>query len=108
MSEIDWQEPPPPNDIRDVLLGVLDCADDLPPSGGRKGSAEWRSVADALRANPNRWALVKKDAAHTIAWQIQHGRIAAFRQGVFEAVVRKQPSGKYNVFARCVDAEATR
>ncbi|GAA3162199.1 hypothetical protein GCM10017688_05500 [Streptomyces ramulosus] len=86
--------------------------EELPPFSRSTASATIRhtGVAEALRANPTRWARIQErekpgDAAG-FAYQIRKGILAAFRPtGHFEA--KSRTVGKvYHVYARYVGPAA--
>lgn len=71
-----------------------------PPKAGQRGkwNAEYAHVAENLRLNPERWALIATDANVNLAEIIKKGRNQHFRPaGSFEATVRgtKKVDGKY-------------
>ena len=78
MSSIEWAEPPA-------------------SGSNRTGTVFTAEVVAALRANPGRWALVKKS---------HRGRAVAAlfakRHPEFEATTRKQPGGMFDIYARYV------
>lgn len=66
----------------------------LPDSeGGRSADPALMEFASALRANPGLWAVWPRESspssARSRAYQIKSGRMVAFRDGNFEAVVRR-------------------
>lgn len=69
VADVRWEEPSPSN-----------------KNGGR--SIYWREIADMLRANPGRWALISEDAASVTVTAIKNGKIVAFRGGGFDACAR--------------------
>lgn len=74
---------------------------DPPPDGRARNN--WTAVAAALRARPGEWALVASGASSSLATQIRSGRRVAFGPaGSFEAVSRKRPDGKHDIYARAV------
>lgn len=86
MSEIRWEEPPTRR-------------------AGRMGD-KYSEVAEALRANPNKWAVVQTfplgRQAGSLAFNIRSGLVKAFRPvGAFEATARKN-GDETSVYARYV------
>lgn len=81
---------------------------DPPADGrGRRRSTHWAEVADALRANPGKWALVAESASPSTAQNIKRGTYVAFADEGFEAVSRKSPTGKgSDIYARFVGGES--
>lgn len=73
-----------------------------------KYDRQYREVAENLRLNPERWALIATDTTTNLAEGIKRGRNEHFRPaGSFEATVRgtKKVDGKYvasEIFARYV------
>jgi hypothetical protein len=93
MSEIHWEEPPK-----------------VDTRGGRALREAWQTVADALRREPGRWALIatypQRTKANNVATRIKLGQISAFAPaGSFEALYRTV-DGECRVYARAVP-EAT-
>jgi len=89
MVEMKWEEPP------QQLLG--------------RGHTDWRAVADALKSNPNEWAVVAENVSASTGTHIRYGRLKAFEpSGAFEARVsgaRGDASGRASkVYARYVGA----
>lgn len=83
---IDWQDPP--------------------PAAQPKKKYEWAAVAEALRENPGRWALVltdSKPSTVTLVTRIRQGSITAFRPaGHYDATSRVVDGGVIRVYARYV------
>lgn len=83
-----------------------------PPTAYRPGrkneprrTAFWQTVAEQLREQPGRWALVCDDTAWSyaggVATQVKNGKITAFRPaGHFEAVTRTCDG--FRVYARYI------
>jgi len=73
-----------------------------------KYDQQYREVAENLRLNPERWALIATDANTNLAEGIKRGRNQYFRPaGSFEATCRgtKKVDGKFlasEIFARYV------
>lgn len=61
----------------------------IPTSAPLDRSAAWEHAAAVLRANPGQWRLVRtcpsRHTAKSTARDIRRGRIAAFRDGHWEA-----------------------
>lgn len=73
MSVIRWEDPPPTRKGKDGLRGWVK-------------SPLWRAIADELRSQPGRWAVVAEDANPGVAGHIRRGHYEAFRpKGSFEA-----------------------
>lgn len=66
---------------------------DPPPSPRRLGGVHpWNEIADALKANPGKWALCLRGIHSSYSSQINHGKLAAFTPaGAFEARSVAQP-----------------
>ncbi|MEV6297829.1 hypothetical protein AB0M02_00315 [Actinoplanes sp. NPDC051861] len=79
-----------------------------PAKGG--GRSKWTEVADALREEPDRWAVLYEGrpyAATTLATVIRSGKIRCFcPTGSFAAVSRKH-NDVVTVYARYVGERAT-
>lgn len=75
-----------------------------PPQPGARRRADrrgWEPLAEALRANPSRWAMLAYGLAPQLAHEIQAGVLAPFRPaGAFEAVTRHG-----TIYARYVGAD---
>lgn len=57
--------------------------------GERRRRTDWRKIADRLRENPGRWALMKGTFSHSVPGFIQAGRLKPFQPpGSFEATMR--------------------
>lgn len=76
---------------------------DPPPDGrgngrphGRPALTDWFAVADQLKANPRRWALVLTDVFRTHGSRINSGANTAFQDGLYEAIVRFNPETSTN------------
>jgi hypothetical protein len=79
-----------------------------PEDARRKGNgADWFEIAAELRSNPNRWALVREDAAPSAARQIKKGLVGGMVEGEFEArtVTSGQKNGRAKIYARYVGAD---
>jgi hypothetical protein len=92
MVELKWEEPP------QQLLG--------------RGRTNWREIADALKSNPEQWAVVAENVSASTGTHIRYGRLKAFEPaGAFEARVsgaRADDSGRASkVYARYVGSGAT-
>lgn len=63
---------------------------DPPPTfAGRNAASQHFEFAEALRANPGRWAVLADDASASVVTSVKAGRYAAFRPaGSFEATSR--------------------
>lgn len=87
MVELTWEEPP------QQLLG--------------RGRTNWSEIADALRSNPKKWAVVAENVSASTGTHIRYGRLKAFApSGAFEARVsgaRADDAGRASkVYARYV------
>lgn len=87
MVELTWEEPP------QQLLG--------------RGRTNWSEIADALRSNPEKWAVVAENVSASTGTHIRYGRLKAFApSGAFEARVsgaRADDSGRASkVYARYI------
>ena len=87
MVNLKWEEPP------QELLG--------------RGRTNWKEIADALKRNPEQWAVVAENVSASTGTHIRHGRLKAFAPaGAFEARVsgaRSDESGRANkVYARYI------
>jgi hypothetical protein len=63
------------------------------------------AVANALRAKPEKWAIIRENAPANLPWQIRHGKVRGFAPaGSFEAVGRTTEKGSkfVTVYARFV------
>jgi hypothetical protein len=61
----------------------------------------WAALADQLRQEPGRWALLGEQLARSTAWHIQQGRYAAFRPaGTFQAKVRNTTGNRADIYVR--------
>ena len=71
---------------------------------GRPPSADYRALAEDLKKNPGKWALVGENMSVSIGSHISSGRIKAFQPaGTFEGVVRGTKNGRAEkVFARYI------
>jgi hypothetical protein len=71
---------------------------DPPP---QMGEPVWSELADKLRAEPGRWALLGAQLARSTAHHIQTGRYAAFRPaGSFQTMVRNTQGNRADVYVR--------
>lgn len=89
---IRWENPPPSRMAR---------------SKGGSRESMWDDVAEWLRAEPGRWALVRENVSKANATSanvmIYSGGATCFRpRGSFEAAMRTNVDGTYNLFARYV------
>lgn len=67
------------------------------------GEPVWSELANELRANPGRWALLGEQLARSAAYHIQQGRYAAFRPaGAFEARVRNTNGSRADIYVRAL------
>jgi hypothetical protein len=67
MEEMTWQEPP-----KAVRY--------------KRNSIDWASISDALKENPNEWAVVAHNVNPSVVTHIRKGRLKAFAPaGAFEA-----------------------
>lgn len=92
MVELKWEEPP------QQLLG--------------RGRNNWREIADALKSNPEQWAVVAENVSASTGTHIRYGRLKAFEPaGAFEARVsgaRADDSGRASkVYARYIGSAST-
>lgn len=80
--------------------------EDPEPSRRRGLQNPWPEIADELRRNPNRWALIAEDYWASLGSFIRSGTYKDFRPaGSFEATARKvnQKTGKAErIYARYV------
>ena len=68
---------------------------------GRPESQESKDIAAALKANPNKWALVKSDAKNDgLATRIRKGQSPSFREGHFQAKASRNGDGTFTITAR--------
>ncbi|MET0590550.1 MAG: hypothetical protein ABWZ77_05180 [Naasia sp.] len=72
---------------------------DAPPAprpGRPKAVKEpkWAKEAREFRRNPGQWGILTTDAQSSLAWQLVHGAVRAFRGGRWEAVSRALPTSK--------------
>lgn len=68
MTEIKWEEPPK------QLLG--------------RGRTNWEDIANTLKSNPEKWAVVAENVSASTGTHIRYGRLKAFApSGSFEARV---------------------
>lgn len=93
MPDIRFEDPPPTS----------------PNPRGQRSHSHFL-VAEAMRARPGEWAIVKvaatSQAARSSAHQVRSGRINAFASaGTFESMAR-QVDGENRVYARYVGTEA--
>ena len=73
---------------------------DLP---AQRGEPVWSELADQLREEPGRWALLGQQIARATAHHIQTGRYASFRPaGTFQARVRNTNGNRADVYVRAV------
>lgn len=89
---------------REHLDNMIRMWADPPQPGERRLRADrrdWGPLAEALRANPSRWAMLAYGLAPQLAHEIQAGVLAPFRPaGAFEAVTRQG-----TIYARYVGGE---
>jgi hypothetical protein len=86
MEEIEWEEPPPAKS-RAYPKGV------------------YVDIAKALRQNPGKWAIVRRDGQGNLAIFIRRGQVKGFAPaGSFEAVSRANGLGRGHatIYARYV------
>lgn len=82
MSVIRWEDPPVPN------------------KAGRRPSRYWIAIADDLKADPRRWAVIYQGARNgALADRVKKGQSAFAPAGAFEAAERVE-DGIYRVYAR--------
>lgn len=75
--------------------------DELPPPAPRV--RKHQAFADALRANPGRWALFRENEnGQARVYMINRGSTAAFTYGAFEAKGVALGMGRYDVYVRYV------
>lgn len=88
---------PNPLDLADI-----EWVDPPPTRHGRHGSSQLAVFADALRAHPDQWALLRRNVApNTVShWR----RSAAFRGGGFEFTSRQGDNerGRADIYGRYV------
>lgn len=76
------------------------------PKAGRQGGV-WESVAAELINHPGDWALIREGAHPATANQIKRGVLIPFQPaGSFDAVTRRRPDGKCDIYARFIGDEA--
>lgn len=87
MTDLVFRDPPPPKKVR----------------------RNWSDIAEQLKANPGRWALItsapKRTSIAMITTRIQRNTYGPFSPvGAFEAVSRESldEPGRFEVFARYV------
>jgi hypothetical protein len=89
MTEITWATPP----------------QSKRGTNSSRRSAEWESVAEALKQNPTQWALVRAETESCYGYFIKTARLVAFQPaGAYEATVRKNQDNpkKYDIYARYI------
>lgn len=73
---------------------------ELPP---KKGGPRWYEIAEALRAKPGAWALVRSGIYPSAPRSIKRGLLVAFRPaGSFDAVMRSVKDGRGDLWARYI------
>jgi hypothetical protein len=92
MLEMKWEEPP------QQLLG--------------RGQTNWQEIANALKSNPNEWAVVAENVSASTGTHIRYGRLKAFEpSGAFESRVRGAHSSANGraekIYARYVGSESS-
>lgn len=93
-------------------MAELVFVDRLPPDVAPRSYTRWRTIAEALRRQPRRWALVRDDcptrkAAMAVTYQIRDGKTAPFRPaGEFEARAITAESGVHQVWVRYIGGAA--
>lgn len=63
MTEVEWADPPKPVKREAV----------------KKVESKWRPVAEKMRQNPGKWALLRKDIPRVAVYSFRQGRFAYFR-----------------------------
>lgn len=91
MVDIKWEEPP------QQLLG--------------RGRTNWSEIANALKGNPEQWAVVAENVSASTGTHIRYGRLKAFEpSGSFEARVsgaHSSSSGRAEkIYARYVGSKS--
>jgi hypothetical protein len=74
------------------------------PQPAKKKGSKWQPVADQLKVNPGRWALIGRHTATSIVTIINKGEVKCFAPaGSFEATARNY-DGRWtaDVYARYV------
>jgi len=93
------------NNTRTVVVPI-EWAEPPPAAIGRSGGPlKFADFADALRANPGRWAVLSRGIKSSgLAGSVAHANLAAFRpKGSFEGVSRKAADGKgFDIYVRYV------
>lgn len=86
---IRWEDPPHSRNVGN--------------QGGRPPDSQWSALADQLRDEPKRWAVIfegDRTTAMSVRSKAVEGRSVCFRpRGAFEARVRSW-NGTYTVYAR--------
>ena len=86
-----------------------------PPPHGNTGNmhnrmAKYQAVADELRANPERWAIIAEDLAAgscgTLASRIRKGTGPFAPKGAFETRCSAPAGGRGQVYARYIGGES--
>lgn len=81
-----------------------------PPAGTSRNADKYMEIADELRRNPGKWAMIGRMSAQN-ASNIKDGRLAAFRpRGTFEATYRNISKSEVgpdtaDIYARYVGEE---
>lgn len=92
---IRWEDPPPARNGRGA--------------GGRPLGSRWDEVAETLRDEPGRWAVIVEGTAAQASAATARIRLATARcfapAGTFEARVRSDTGGVHTVYARHVGGE---
>ena len=74
---------------------------------GRRRTSKYAAMAERLRANPGKWALINPSTNATgLASMIRRGKHAQFRPaGAFEVVTDRNDDGTTRVFCRYIGEE---
>lgn len=72
-----------------------------------QGLKNWAEVADELKTNPQRWALVAENVSTGMAGNLRKGRVSAFRPSAnWEFTTRENAEGRVGkLFARYIGEE---
>lgn len=76
---------------------------EAPPEtkGGRAESPRNKEIAEALRANPEQWALVAENQTNDgLAVRIRTGKAKSFAEGIWEATSRTAEDESISIYAR--------
>lgn len=78
--------------------------------GGRPADSEWNTVAEHLRDEPRRWAVIFEGDRSGANWakaRVMSASAVCFRPlGAFQAAIRSNGEGTWTVFARYMGEES--